>query len=164
MVLLAVSWKDEHEAGKSPERHLVVLAPACFPAAAGMTFAVAKYRRHRPQGCHWLMDSLQEQRLMCSHDAGRKRLLRRNVTCSMTNETTEALNLAHYSQMLRRSQPLACTSELGYLNRWPAFKDRRSRGRTVSWKGTVTSLPSEPSKRKGPVNFGHGNNEFLRTP
>lgn len=57
---------------------------------------------------------------------------------------------------------MACTSELGYLNRWPAVEDRRSRGRTVSWKGTIPSLPSEPSKGKGPVNFAHGNNEFLR--
>lgn len=107
------------------------------------------------------MDSLQEQRLMCSYYAGRKRSLHRNVTCSMTNEPVEALNLAHYSQMLRRGQPLACTSELGYLNRWPAFEDRRSRGRTVSWKGTVTSLPSEPSRGKGPVNLSHSDNEFL---
>lgn len=125
-----------------------------------MTFSVAKYRR---QSLRMPLDSsLQEQRLMCSYYAGRKRSLRRNVTCSMTDETTEALNLAHYSQMLRRSQPLACTSELGYLNRWPAVEDRRSRGRTVSWKGTIPSLPSEPSKGKGPVNFAHGNNEFLR--
>lgn len=60
---------------------------------------------------------------MCSCYAGRKHALLRNVTCSVTDETTEALNLAHNSQMLRRSQPLACTAELGHLNRWPALKD-----------------------------------------
>lgn len=43
----AVSWKGEQEAGKSLEHHLVVLAQAFFPAATGMTFSVAKNRRHR---------------------------------------------------------------------------------------------------------------------
>lgn len=55
------------------------------------------------------MDSLQEQRLMCSYYAGRKHSLHRNVTYSMTNETAEALNLARSSQRLGQSQPLACT-------------------------------------------------------
>lgn len=82
----------------------------------------------------------------------------------MTNEAAETLNLARCSRMLRWSQPLACTTELGYPNRWPAFKDRRNRGMAVSWKGTVTSLLSEPSKRQGPVNFSHCKNEFPRTP
>lgn len=92
------------------------------------------------------MGSLQEQRLMCSYYAGRKHSLHRNVTYSMTNETAEALNLARSSQRLRRSQPLACTAELGYLNRWPALKDRRSRGGPVSRKGVVTSYPQSPAR------------------
>lgn len=83
---------------------------------------------------------------MCSYYAGRKHWLHRNVTYSMTNETPEALNLAHYSQMLQQSQPLACTAELGYLNRWPALEDRRGRGRAVSRKGLLTSSPSEPAR------------------
>lgn len=81
------------------------------------------------------MDSLQEQRLMCSYYAGRKHSLHRNVTYSMTNETTEALNLARSSQMLRQGQPLAGTAQLGYLNRWPTMKDRRNRGGPVSRRG-----------------------------
>lgn len=107
------------------------------------------------------MGSLQEQRLMCSYYAGRKHSLHRNVTYSVTNEATKALNLACYSLMLRQSQPLACTTELGYLNRWPALKDRRGRGRTVSREGIVTSLPLEPSKGKGPVDFCRGDTDFL---
>lgn len=94
------------------------------------------------------MDSLQEQRLMCSYYAGKKHSLHRNVTYSVTNETAEALNLAQCSQMLRHGQPLACTAELGYRNRWPALKDRRSRRRTVFREGHFFTLQAQ--REEGP--------------
>lgn len=57
-----------------------------------------------PRGCPHIMGSLQEQRLMCSYYAGGKHWPHRNVTCSMTDESAEALNLAWHSQPFGLSQ------------------------------------------------------------
>lgn len=150
--------KSEKEGG-NPLEHPLVVCHGLLSSRCECDFFCCWVRNIDPEDAVGSLGSLQKQRFACSYYAGRKHPLHSSVTHSVTDEAMTSLNWVCCSLTLRRSQPLACATELGYLNRWLALKDRRSRGRTVTRMGIVTSLVWEPSK-KGSVNLCHGNIKF----
>lgn len=150
-------WKQGRTVpGTSPTQSL-------FLNAMGTVFTVAKYRRHRPWGCcdnRQISGTEAYVFLLCL-----KKILAAQK-CDLLHDKWDpgALNLACYSQMLRLSHSLACTTELGCLEQVASVKTRGAEvGQYLQEQGTVTSLPWVLNKRKSPVNIQHGLIEFLRT-
>lgn len=120
----------------------------------GMTFSVAKYRGRRPWGCHWIMDSLQEQAYVF-------------LLCWKETLTAQKCDLFHDKWDPRGSEFSTLLSDasaepaLGMHNwTWVSEQVASIRGQKEQRQGSVSEgaahfFPLRASKRESPVNvFG----------